>query len=168
MKVIAACFLSIFVLEALLSLSFAKEFVIAVIENDKDGRVSKLIVDTIDNRKIKAFYKDYYDVGKSRVRVLLGTELKAKRPIIVEKRNERIIVQLESENFDEERGGIINIDTLFNAITKERKKYELELSKKIDGNWSLFKNKEPISRIYIKMNRVAIIGEVGISELLMN
>jgi hypothetical protein len=77
-----------------------------------------------------------------------------------------VVVKITGENFDEEQGGMLNLDTLVNILTGRRKNYELHLAR-AKKQWALYKNGHIITQIKVKANRVPILGVVGIKNLIM-
>jgi hypothetical protein len=63
-------------------------------------------------------------------------------------------------------GGKIIIDTLYNGATGERKMYELDLAKSNSG-WKLFKGQKSVTKFHVKVNKVIILGTVGIKTIVM-
>ena len=87
--------------------------------------------------------------------------------MILEKREKYNVLNLKSDNFDFDRGGNILIDFLYNGITGDRKFIELELAK--DKNrWKLFRNKANVSKFHVKVNKVIVLGTVGIKSIKMD
>ncbi len=162
---------SIFLLIAgvLLSLNvFAYEEVLSTTDNDDNNEIYKLVVSVDESTQtLRELFKDTY-VNGSKIRrdVLDPKDLKTKNGIILEKRDNYNVLNLKSDNFDYDRGGRIVIDTLYNGIKGERKFYEVELAKDQVG-WKLFKNQKSVSKFHVKVNRVIIVGTVGIKNIVM-
>ncbi|MGZ3809551.1 MAG: hypothetical protein ACXVCE_15820, partial [Bacteriovorax sp.] len=93
-------------------------------------------------------------------------DLKTAEGMILEKRDRYNVLNLKSDNFDYDRGGNITIDTLYNGATGERKSVDIELAKDNDS-WKLFKANKAISKFHVKVNRVVILGTVGIKTIIM-
>lgn len=144
----------------------ASEQVIADITTDSSKTSYKLIVDAKDGRTIKTFYKDIYENGKKISREVLDANIMLKTGMILEQRDSYVVMKLKSNNFDLEQGGIVTVDTLYNGATGERRGYEIQIAQSKSG-WSLFKSNKIISQIQIQTNRVMLLGEVGIKNLVM-
>jgi hypothetical protein len=158
-------FLSFGLIFTILNTAKAAEQTIATITTDCSQRTYKLIIDTNDDREIKGFYKDVYDNGKKISRSVLNAN-KLNSGVILEQRDKYVILRLKSNNFDQDRGGIVTVDTLYNGATGERRGYELAIAQSPKG-WALFKQSKAISLIQIQTNRVMMLGEVGIKNLVM-
>ena len=149
------------------SVAQAAEQTIATINRDDCNTTYKLIVNsTQDNREIKALYKDVYMDGKKAGREILNLKGLNSVGIILEQRDEYVVMKLESNNFDEAQGGIINIDTLYNGINGKRKNYELALARDRQG-WVLLNQGKEINSLLIQSNKVIVAGTVGIKNLVM-
>ena len=149
------------------SLAQAAEQTIATINRDDNSTIYKLIVSpTPDNRAIKSLFKDVYMNGKKAGREILNLKVLNSAGIILEKRDQHVIMKLESNNFDDAQGGIINIDTLYNGINGKRKNYELALARAHQG-WVLLNQGKEINSLLIQTNKVIVAGTVGIKNLVM-
>ena len=73
-------------------------------------------------------------------------------------------MKLKGINFDLDQGGMVEIDTLYNGATKERKAYQVQFTQTQNG-WAVIKDKKIIKDIFIKVNKVMFIGAVGIKSL---
>jgi hypothetical protein len=96
----------------------------------------------------------------------LPTDDLNKDGVILDKRGERTVINLKSDNFDFESGGTVTIDTLYNGVTGERKQYVIELAKDSSG-WRLFKKNSIISKLHIEVNKKAILGTIGVKNIRM-
>lgn len=146
----------------------AKEEVIATITNDENKEVYTFVAQTDEeNNSIKAFFKDDYLNGKKTERALLETQALNERGLVLEKRGEHTVINLKSENFDLDQGGLVTIDTLFNGVNGQRKEYDLQLAKANDGAWRLFKGNSIITKLHIVINKKFLLGAVGVKEIVM-
>jgi hypothetical protein len=163
-------FLSFLFLNLLFSLATLKghEEILSVTDNDDNNEVYNLVVEVDDTTQtLKELYKDTYLFGnKIRRDNLNPLELKNPDGMILEKRGEHNVLSLKSDNYDHDRGGIITIDSLYNGISGERRSVDLELAKD-KTSWRLFKDDKMISKFHVKVNRVIIIGVVGIKKIIM-
>ena len=144
----------------------ASEQVVANITRDSSNTSYKLVIVSNDGREIKAFFKDVYENGKKISREALDAKIIIKNGMILEQRDQYIVMKLQSSNFDLGQGGIVTIDTLYNGASGERKSYEIQIAQSANG-WSLFKAGKAISQIQIQTNRIMVLGEVGIKNLVM-
>lgn len=159
----------LFILYIILSNNlFAKEEVLAVVTNDDNPEIYKIVINTDESTgDIKSFYKDNFLNNKHVSRnVLDANQLIKASGLILEQRKEYRVLALQSNNYDHVRGGIINIDTLYSGVSGQRKIYELSLSKDRDG-WKLFKANRSISKLHIEVNKVAFLGSVGVKNIRM-
>jgi hypothetical protein len=146
----------------------AREDVIATITNDDNQQVYNMVVQSDEETNtIKAFYKDNYLDGKKLERELLPSAELVTTGVILDQRGDRTVLSLKSDNFDNERGGLITVDTLFSGVNGQRKEYEMELSQSQAG-WKLFKGGKIISKLRILVNKKFLLGTVGIKDIQMN
>ena len=146
----------------------AREEVLSVTDNDDNNEVYKLVVDADDNTDtLKKLFKDTYLNNKLIKREVLNPlDLKTKNGVILEKRDGHNVLNLKSDNFDYDRGGRIIIDTLYSGVSGDRKSYDLELAKDKTG-WKLFKGQKAVSKFHVKVNKVIIVGAIGIKTIVM-
>lgn len=144
----------------------ASEQVVANITTDASSTSYKLVIDAQDGRSIKTFYKDIYENGRKISREILDANVMLKSGMILEQRDKYVVMKLKSNNFDLDQGGIVLVDTLYNGATGERRVYEIQIAQSTSG-WSLFKESKIIKQIQIQTNRVMLLGEVGIKNLIM-
>jgi hypothetical protein len=146
---------------------FAKEDILAVISNDENKQISNFIAVTDDSTNIiKAFFKDDYIDGKKVSRESLPAVELQKDGIILDKRGDHTVINLKSDNFDEHRGGMIVIDTLFNGINGERKEYDIKLAQSESG-WKLFNEDKVVSKLHVEVNKKMFLGSVGVKNIKM-
>ena len=146
--------------------AFSQEEVLSVTDNDDNTEIYKLIAN-IDKKtqSLKEFYKDtYLDGVKIKRTVLNPKDLTLDTGVIMEERDGYNVLNLKSDNFDKVRGGRITIDTLYNGFTGERREYDVELAKDKVG-WKLFSGKKVVTKFHIKVNRIIMMGVVGIKTL---
>jgi hypothetical protein len=146
----------------------AEEQTVATIANDDNPNIVKFILD-IDKQthSVINFFKETY----LKSALILRERLEAKNlegaGIILEERDNRIVLALKSDNFNENYGGSLTIDTLYNGTIDDRRSYFVELVREQE-NWSLQSNKKKISNLFIETNKLPIIGVVGIKNIIMN
>jgi hypothetical protein len=162
-------FVSLFFVTLVSSFSLsAKEVILSVTDNDDNNEIYNLIVNVDESTdNLVELYKDtYIDGTKIKRDVLDSEDLKTDHGMILEKRDNYNVLNLKSQNFDVVRGGSITIDTLYNGIKGERRNYELELAKDATG-WKLFKKDKIVSKFHVKVNKIIIVGAVGIKTIIM-
>lgn len=144
--------------------AFSQEEVLSVTDNDDNTEIYKLVV-KVDKKtqSLKEIYKDTYDANGAKIKrvVLNPADLTTDQGVIMEERDGYNVLNLKSDNFDHDRGGRITIDTLYNGFTGERREYDVELAKDKVG-WKLFSGKKTVTKFHIKVNRVIMLGVVGI------
>jgi site-specific DNA-adenine methylase len=147
---------------------FAKEETLSITDNDDNNEVYNLVVNVDDaTQSLKNLYKDTFIDGKKIRRDVLNPDnLKTKDGVILEKRDNYNVLNLKSDNLDFDRGGKIIIDTLYNGVTGDRRTVDLDLSKD-KNSWKLFKDKKAVSKFHVKVNKVIILGTVGIKTIVM-
>lgn len=159
----------IFLLAVVCSLNvFAHEEVLTTTDNDDNDEVYTLVVSVNDDTQtLEKLFKDTYVNGTKIKRDNLNEEdMKTKGGMILEKRDQYNVLNLKSDNFDHDLGGKIVIDTLYNGIKGDRKKYDIDLAKDPTG-WKIFKDNKIITKFHVKVNRVIIVGTVGIKNIIM-
>ncbi len=146
----------------------ASEQLLTVTDNDDNDEIYNFVVDVDDTtQSLISFYKDTYVDGEKTNREILDPEnLKTEDGVILEERNGYNALNLKSDNFDPKSGGKIEVDTLYNGATGERRSIYLDLARGKNG-WKLFKDKNVVSQFHVKVNRVIILGAVGIKTIIM-
>lgn len=146
----------------------AREEILSITDNDDNNEVYNLVVNVDESTQtLKDLFKDTYVGGKKIKRDHLNPEdLKTKEGVILEKRDNYNVLNLKSDNLDFDRGGRIIIDTLYNGISGDRKQVDVELAKD-KTSWKLFKDKKPVSKFHVRVNKVIVIGTVGIKTIIM-
>lgn len=145
----------------------AREDIIATITNDENKEVYNMIVASDDETNtIMAFYKDDYLNGKKYERELLSSSELVSRGVVLDQRGARTVIALKSDNYDNERGGMLTIDTLYSGVNGQRKEYEVELAQSEQG-WKLFKKGKLISKLHIVVNKKFLLGAIGVKEIQM-
>jgi hypothetical protein len=144
--------------------AFSQEEILSVTDNDDNTEIYKLVV-KVDKKtqSLKEIYKDTYSADGVKIKrtLLSPTDLTTDNGVIMEERDGYNVLNLKSDNFDHVRGGRITIDTLYNGATGERREYDVELAKDKMG-WKLFNGKKVVTKFHIKVNRVIMLGVVGI------
>ena len=160
--------ISLFLFTTLFStFTMAGEQIILHITNDDSSTSYNLIVNSVEStNEIKTFYKDIYENGKKTSRITLDYHALISNGIVLDQRGKYVTMKLKSNNFDEQQGGLITIDTLLNGATGSRKTYEITLAKDTTG-WAIASKGSIIKQLLIQVNKVRFIGTVGIKNLIM-
>ncbi|MBC7540825.1 MAG: hypothetical protein H7281_18535 [Bacteriovorax sp.] len=158
-----------FVLPVVLAFTFsmsamATEKVLCVVSSDIDSDIGKIVVEMDqDDRGIEHLYQDSYHDSKLTARI----ELKAddlRSGIVLNRKDKYITVRMHSDNFDQERGGVLFLDTLYSGISGERKEYEMQLA--IDKTGPiLIQNKQNFSKMNFVAKRSKVFGVIGIEKV---
>lgn len=157
---------SVAMIISIFNVASAAEQALATVSSDDSRTTYKLVVDSLDGRTIKSFYKDVYEKGTRVRRETLDPNILLKSGMVLEQRDKYVVMKLKSNDFDREQGGIVVVDTLYNGANGERRSYEIQLAQSKTG-WSLFKQGKAIKEIIIQTNRVMLLGAVGIKNLVM-
>lgn len=158
--------LSLFVLTTFLSAAEAVEKVLCVVSSDVDSDIGKLVYEMDeDGRGIKHLYSEKWVNNKLIDRSEINFMDVNGDGIILHKKDKYITVRLYSHNFDEERGGVLYLDTLYNAIKGERKEYTIEVSKNINNELEMLSNKVKFSNMKFIGKKAPIVGVIGIEKV---
>jgi hypothetical protein len=150
-----------------INVSKASEQILATISTDVQADSYQLIVNTDEDKQLlTAFYIDNFSSGQFSSRDELSIKTFIKEGIKLPHKGKINFAQIIGENFDEEQGGVIVIDTLYNILTGRRKSYELHIAKDKSG-WKLFRAGKIITQIKALANKVPLIGVVGAKDLVM-
>ena len=167
MKKYYLLFVAVAVMLFLLTKVNASEHMLAEVQTDETPKNIRLVLNYDDEEQlIKNIYKDTYigAVLYSRERLDLNAILE--HGMVLEEINNQAILKLRSDNFDYHYGGTIIVDTLYNYATGKRKNYEIDLSR-YENTWELLNAGRNFKTISVELNRVSILGVVGIKNLLM-
>lgn len=162
MKVFYSVFIGSFLLSALSAQ--AAEKVLCTVTSDIDSDVGKIVYEMdAEGRAIAHLYQDTYHNGSRTDRI----ELKAdglQEGIVLNKRDKYVIMRMQSDNFDVERGGVLRLDTLYSAISGERKEYVMEMA--MDKNGPVLLNAgKSFSRMSVVAKRSKVFGVIGIEKI---
>lgn len=149
------------------SVGKAADQMLATVTTDADSLSYQLSVSYSDKDQVlTSFFISNFANGSFTNRDELPIKTFIKEGINMGVHGRVTFVKINGENFDEEQGGVIIIDAVFNLLTGKRKSYEMQLAKDQTG-WKLFSEGKPITKILGKSNRVPMIGVVGAKELVM-
>lgn len=141
----------------------AASYELVQISRDDNDLVYKLIIDSDDESIIDQVRKETFQGG-----ILVNNEIlnhnELEKGIVLEEQKGFKALVLKSFNFDLVLGGEIEVDTLFSGVTSERKSYYFEIAKSESG-WSIFNGSSIVKQLMIKVNKVPLLGVVGIKDL---
>lgn len=150
-----------------ISLSFttmAREVTLARITSDIDGNYALLVYDRDDvTEEVKAMYADAYENG-NRVERKVVDEKGLKAGIVLLEKDRHQIVKIQSSNFDRDRGGLFKLDTLYSAVSGERRVYEFEVAVHPERVAMETRNGE-FNRMHFIAKRSRILGPIGIEKI---
>jgi len=158
-----------FILSSLIyiNVSKASEEVVANVSADVFTDSYQLVIDTNEVKQtLNAFHVDNVENGHLLKRKDLLVKDFIDNGVRFPVKGKIVFARISGENFDQEQGGVIVIDTLSNLLTGARKTYELTLAKDKRG-WKLFNSGKVITQIKAIANKLPIIGVVGAKDLVM-
>lgn len=142
----------------------ATEFTLGKITSDIDKDYALLVYDRDDmTGEIVKLYADAYSQGV-RVERKEFEEAGLQRGIILLKKDKYEIVRLQSSNFERARGGTLRLDTLYSALSGERRVYEFEVLVDPDKVRLETRNGE-FNRMHFIAKRSRILGPIGIEKI---
>lgn len=149
-----------------MSTLYAAEVQIAKVTNEEDKKTVKLVLITDDeNGDIVGFRHDsYLENGKLSASESEDLSLLNQGGILLKESGEHRVVVMKSENFANHNGGNIELDTLYNGATGERRSYHMELVRNGD-EWELERAQRTVKRIHLKSKKVFLLGTVGIADV---
>jgi len=162
--------LSVILLVILFSSSLhAAERLLCTVTNDLDSDVIQMVYEMdADQRMITHLYGDVIRNGKKVERFEMNTRELLNGGIILNRKDKYITVRMWSDNFDQERGGILYLDTLYNGVTGERRQYEMSMVMGGANGPALFQNKNEFKQMKFIAKRSPILGPIGIEKVLFS
>ncbi len=158
--------LSVFMLSTFINATEAAEKVLCVVASDVDTDIGKLVYEMDeDGRGIKHMYSEKWVNNKLVDRAEINILDVNGNGIVLHKKDKYVTVRLYSHNFDIERGGVLYLDTLYNAVKGERKEYTIEVSKNADNDIEMFNNKTKFSNMKFIGKKSPILGVIGIEKV---
>lgn len=159
-------FVSIFLLTTLFNTVLGEERLLCVISSDLDSDIGKMTYEMDeDERRIKHIYSEKWVNNKLVERTELNINQLINGGIILHKKDKYVTVRLYSDNFDEERGGTLYLDTLFNAIKGERKEYTIDVAKNHVNEIEMSFNNQIFTKMKFIAKKAPIVGVVGIGKV---
>ncbi|MBC7429066.1 MAG: hypothetical protein H7336_10670 [Bacteriovorax sp.] len=158
--------LSILALSTLLNASEAKESLLCVVTSDLDSDTAKLTYEMDeDGRKITHLWSEKWVNNKLAERTEMQMQDLLGDGVILNKKDKYVTVRLYSHNFDDERGGVLYLDTLYNAVNGQRKEYMIEVSKNVNNEIEMANNKVMFNRMKFIAKKSPILGPIGIEKV---
>lgn len=144
--------------------ALAEEKVLCTVTSDIDNDVGKIVYEMDgDNRAIAHLYQDLYHDGVRTERIELKTD-GLRDGVILSKRDKYVILRIHSDNYDSERGGVLYLDTLYNALTGERREYDMNLAMGPLGP-ELTSKKQLFNKMQVTAKRSKVFGIIGIERI---
>ncbi len=157
---------SILVLSGLLNAAYAQEKVLCVVTSDVDKDTGRMVYEMDeDGRFIKHLYKEAYVNGKLTDRSEVDISELNGKGIILHQKDKYVTVRLYSHNFDEERGGVLYLDTLYNAVKGERREYQIDVAKNENSEIVMSNNNRVFNNMKFIGKRAPIVGVIGIEKV---
>lgn len=150
---------------SLVSLSaMGEEVVLCTVISDIDTDVGKIIyeMDT-EGRALLHLYQDNYNNGLRRERIELKSD-GLQDGIVLNKKDKHVIIRMQSDNFDAERGGVLRLDTLYSGVSGERREYVIEMAMDKSGPVLTY-NQKPFNQMAIVAKRSKLFGVIGIEKI---
>lgn len=145
---------------------FAKELNLVKITADKDPYPSIMYVVLNEASDIVEFgKKDLDKAGKVTKRTLFSTELDINGVVLKKKKGRKILV-MRGHNIGPVYGGGLELDYLYNGITRRRKSFHMTLHREGD-EWSVIAKDKKISHLHFKIHRKRFVGVIGIKKVII-
>ncbi len=142
----------------------ALERVLCEVRSDIDSDIGKISYEMdSDNRSIEHMYQDTFHNGQLTNRLELPAD-GLKNGIVLNKKDKYIILRMHSDNFDKERGGVLYLDSLYSALSGERREYQMELAMDQNGP-ILMINNQSFTKMNIIAKRSKVFGVIGIEKI---
>lgn len=144
----------------------AAEVVLCEVTNDVDKEVGKMIYEfDKDGRELSHLYKDTF-LNNQRIK---REELYAKdllgSGIVLNRKDKYVTVRMYSHNFDEIRGGVVYLDTLYNGVNGERKEYTIQMDIE-PGKVDMSYENKSFNNMHFIAKRSRVLGVVGIEKVM--
>lgn len=145
----------------------AEEKVLCDLSSDMDSDTGKIVYEMdSENRGIEHLYQDSYRKGTRVGRIELKAEA-LREGIILNQKDNHIIVRIHSDNYDADRGGVLYIDTLYSGISGERREYVMEMAMDKEGP-VLHRYNKPFNKMAFVAKRSKVFGIIGIERINFN
>jgi len=144
--------------------ALAAETSLVAITNEENPTTFKMVIETDDNEDIKFFYKDTFNKKMKRIARERLDLSKIENGINIEKMDKYEVANIKSDNFSKHNGGNLELDTLYNGASGERRSYDLELDR-IGDKWEIAISGKKVNVLHLKSNKVFLLGVVGIKDI---
>lgn len=156
--------ITIFTLTSLAAFAGSQKIVSATNEEDNETMVLTLLTDS--NSDITGLnMKTYSPSGRVIANknfpysgVFAGFTLMTK--------SNRKVVRLYSRNISQHNGGEVIVDYLYNGINNRRREMKFDLSRNGDV-WELTKDSRKVKKLHFISNKRALIGTIGVKEVVI-
>lgn len=143
----------------------AAERVLCEVTNDIDKEVGKMVYELDqDGRSIKHLFKDRYVDNRRVAREELKAADLVGKGIVLHRKDKYVTVRMYSHNFDEQRGGVLYLDTLYNGVSGERKEYAMEIGISPDEVKMIHEN-TAFNKMHFIAKRHRVLGPIGIERV---
>ncbi len=143
----------------------AEEKVLCTVTNDIDSEVAEMSVDMdADQRSILHLYKDTFKGGVRMSREEMKVSDLTNGGIVLNRKDKYITVRMWSDNYDQQRGGILYLDTLYSGVNGERRQYEFDLVVDKNGPIMIYEKQE-FNKMKFIAKRSPILGPIGIAKV---
>jgi hypothetical protein len=153
----------------LLSLNLhAEEKVLCIVSNDLDSETAQMVYEMDpDQRAILHLYKDTYKSGQRTERSEIKVNELTHGGLVLNRKDKYITVRMWSDNYDQERGGVLYLDTLYSGVSGERRQYNFEIAMDKNGPVMIY-NKQEFHQMRFIAKRSPILGPIGIDRVLFS
>ena len=149
------------------SISRASDQILATITTDVDSQTYQFIASVDDQDNLLKNFSIYNMLpGNMSQQKVLTFKTFVDEGLQFGPKGHYVLAKINVLNFDDQQGGQISIDTLYNGLTGKRIKYDLFLAKDKSG-WKLYYEGRPITQIKAIAHRLSLIGIVGAKQLIM-
>lgn len=146
----------------------AAEVVLCEVTNDVDKEVGKMVYEfDEDARTILHLYKDTYSNNQRIKREELYAKDLLGSGIVLNRKDKYITVRMYATNFDEVRGGVVYLDTLYNGVNGERKEYTMQMNIE-PGKVDMTYENKLFNNMHFVAKRKPILGVVGIEKVVFS
>lgn len=143
----------------------AAEVVLCEVTNDVDKEVGKMVYEfDQDGRYLSHLYKDTYVNNQRTKREELYAKDLLGSGIVLNRKDKYVTVRMYSHNFDEVRGGIVYLDTLYNGVNGDRKEYTIQMDIE-PGKVDMSYENKSFNNMHFIAKRSRVLGVVGIEKV---
>jgi hypothetical protein len=143
----------------------AAEVVLCEVTNDIDKEVGKMVYEfDEESRSLLHLYKDTYLNNQRTKREELYAKDLLGSGIVLNRKDKYITVRMYATNFDEVRGGVVYLDTLYSGVSGERKEYTMQMNIEPGKIDMTYENKE-FNNMHFIAKRSPILGVIGINKV---